>query len=110
MLIEEMNRFYGTENYYRYMNTPLVYTDGVKYFAEKACAYWFIDLCVSHLIRLHDDFYLIRLKVENEKAIVTFEGDEEEVCSQQKIEYTDCPEGEWVFFFYNNVLMWNGEY
>lgn len=109
MLNDEMRNFYGTEHYYRYMNTPLVYTDGVKYFAEKAGAYWFIDLCVSHLIRLHDDFYLIRLKVENEKAIVTFERDEE-ICSEQKIAYTDCPEGEWVFFFYNNVLMWNMEY
>lgn len=26
------------------------------------------------------------------------------------IGYTDCPEGEWKFFYTNNVFMWKDEY
>lgn len=39
--------FIGTENYYKHM-FGLHYTDGVKEFAERFKAYWFIDLIASY--------------------------------------------------------------
>ncbi len=42
-LEDELEQFYGTEKWYRHF-TGLVYTDGIKYLAENAGAYWLIDL------------------------------------------------------------------
>ena len=98
----------GTEQYYRYMNSRFVYTDGVREFAKKAEAYWFIDLCFSHLARLQDDCYAIKLILKGSKAKLTIEADE--VVAKQNIPFTDCPEGEWLFYCCDNVLLWNGEY
>lgn len=43
MLIEsDLYQFSGTEHWYRHM-TGVLYTDGIKYMAEKGGAYWLID-------------------------------------------------------------------
>ncbi len=42
-LEDELEQFHGTEKWYRHF-TGLVYTDGIKYLAENAGAYWLIDL------------------------------------------------------------------
>ena len=107
-LENHMAHYTGTEHYYRYMGSRFVYTDGVKGFAEKAGAYWFIDLCFSHIVTLPEDFYSIKLVVKNEKATVIIKGEKE--VARQNISYTDCPEGEWLFFYTDNVLLWNMEY
>lgn len=40
----ELNQFTGTDNWYRHsLIRSITYTDGVKYMAEKAGAYWLID-------------------------------------------------------------------
>lgn len=46
-LASDLAQFTGTENYYRHW-LGLKYTDGVKYLAEKAHAYWLVDLVASH--------------------------------------------------------------
>ena len=99
---------YGTENYYRYMNSRFMYTDGVKTFAEKAGAYWFIDLCFGNLVTLPEDFYSIKLIVKGTKATMVIKGEKE--VARKNISYTDCPEGEWLFYYSQNVLLWNMEY
>ena len=43
----DLSQFIGTENYYRHWTGHGVYTDGVKYLAEKAGAYWLIDAILS---------------------------------------------------------------
>lgn len=85
-----------------------MYTDGVKTFAEKAGAYWFIDLCFGNLVTLPEDFYSIKLIVKGTKATMVIKGDKE--VARKNISYTDCPEGEWLFYFTDNVLLWKDEY
>ena len=57
----------GTENYYRLNPFHLIYTDGVKVFAENAEAYWFLnDLAVYlKLPELSGEYFLqIKLNVD----------------------------------------------
>lgn len=42
----DLDGFTGTENYYQH-DFGMKYTDGVKYLAEKAGAFWLIDLIAS---------------------------------------------------------------
>ncbi len=43
----ELAQFTGTEQYYKHLG-GLVYTDGVKYLAEKAGSYWLLDIIASY--------------------------------------------------------------
>lgn len=104
-----MGNFYGTEHWYRYMGfSKFLYTDGVKAFAENAEAYWFIDECFGLVAKLPNDLYSIKLTVKDEKATIVVKGEKE--VARKNIPHTDCPEGEWLFYFTDNVLLWNGEY
>lgn len=115
-LENEMAYYSGTENYYSSWIHKFKYTDGIKGFCEKAKAFWFLDLVNSLFFnqrlrkRMNGDFIVIKLKVEeNNTCVVSFK-DSEKVFYEQAIAYTDCPIGEWVFYYDNGILMWNGEY
>ena len=53
-LHQELQHYYGTEGYHRIHPicnpTNSAFTDGVKAFATKAQAYWFLDIVFSELI------------------------------------------------------------
>ena len=108
-----MSYYYGTENYYKNNLYTFNYTDGIKTFCENADAYWLLDIiesvCRTHK-EIHNDFILIELLVSKDnKATITFE-DAKRVFYKQSIPFTDCPEGNWKFYFDNNVFFWHGEY
>ena len=112
-LEEAMENCYGTENYYVSKHLAFKYTDGVKTFCDVAEAYWLLDL-VDSIVRttpkINEDLILITLTVDsNYTAKITFE-DSESIVYEQNIPFTDCPKGEWKFFYENNVFFWNGEY
>jgi hypothetical protein len=107
-LENHMAYYTGTEHYYKYMFSRFVYTDGVKGFCEKAGAYWFLDLVFGYLVRLPEDFYSIKLVVTGSKATMTINADS--TVARRNISFTDCPDGEWLFYYQNRVLMWNMEY
>jgi len=47
----DLSQFYGSENLYRWnFLTKSVLTDGTKYLAEVAGAYWLFDAIDSHLM------------------------------------------------------------
>jgi len=50
-LSKNLEHFHGSEEYYKHF-LGLLYTDGVKYLAENAEAYWLIDAIVSYQPRL----------------------------------------------------------
>lgn len=115
-LKNEMSYYYGTEHYYENGLYRFKYTDGVKAFCEKAKAFWFLDVVNSLLFeketreRMEGGFIFVKLIVkEDNTAVVRFK-DREKVFYEQSIPFTDCPIGEWVFYFDSGVLMWNGEY
>lgn len=107
-LENKMAYCYGTEQYYRSVLLPFLYTDGVKTFAENAGggAYWFLSEC-ARVVKGLTDFASIVLKVKDGKADIMVNDE-----NKKHIAYTDCPDGDWEFFYEpeSKVLLWNGEY
>jgi hypothetical protein len=104
--------FYGSENMYRHsLNRRMVYTDGVRYFAQEAGggAYWFLDILATegaNCIKPKEDqnFVSVNMTVKDSKAVIKFTDGNDTVYHTRDIEYTDCPEGEWKFF-----MIYDGE-
>ena len=106
---EIMNSSTGTEKYYRpfFFNT-MVYTDGVRTFAEQCQAYWVIDLVNSYMKKIQNNhrrtgewMYFIQLKAKDSKASVRIyrEVDEKKkTVARLDIPYTDLPNVELKFY------------
>ena len=113
----DLSQFYGTEHYYKHLVGNMVYTDGVKYFAEKAGAYWFLDTVgFEYGERFkNEEFLSITLTVAKGKAKVLATDGNDRTLDAANISFTDCPEGEFNFYLTNppnevSVLMLRGEY
>jgi hypothetical protein len=113
MLIEELNQFTGTENYYKHWLGKIVYTDGVKYLADKADAYWLIDLIASYQPTIKNvPFQIWVLKVNADKsAEITMHADTNEpILVKQSIKQTAFPLDEIKLWLIDSVLILPSEY
>ena len=109
----ELQMFTGSENLYRHWTGLLHYTDGIKFLAEKANAYWLIDLIASWQIKVKDiPFQVWDLKkVNNTSAVITMREDKDEpAVVVQKLPYTDFPLKYIKLYVVNGVLMLPSEY
>lgn len=111
----DLSGFYGTDGYYRHPLTKSVYTDGVQYFAEKAGAYWFLDIVFSEWDALvqREGFLTITLHVSRESAVIDISDGNGTYTKPRHIDFTDCPDGDYKFFFVAGepcVLMLASEY
>ena len=119
MLQCELNQFIGSENYYKHF-LGYHYTDGVKYLAEKAGAYWLLDAIFSHIhtnqiLREEEDFLSWKLKpTKNAGCILTGDDGNNNILVTQVIEYTDFPfdqiDKDFMLFFTNGILLLTSEY
>ena len=109
-----LGQFTGTENYFKSnMFVPkMMHTDGVEYFCNQACAYWFLDVVATEIFPLQEkDYFLsVKMKVDDGRAIITAEDGNGNELHKKFIDFTDCPEGEYNFFLTDNVLMLTSEY
>jgi len=111
----QLAHFTGTTAYYRISNRHLL-TDGTKYLAEAAGAYWLMDAAASHLdeIGTKDWFVLIKLTVKDSRAVMIYEDGNGNEHARQEIAYTDFPLSEIVLYacwdFEHWVLMLPSEY
>ena len=114
-LESDLSQFIGTTQYHR-VSLNLVLTDGVHFLAEKAGAFWLVDVVRSVLPNMgKQDFLSIKLnKRENSSAIVTITDGNETELYKQEIEYTDFPLDEIQLFAQKSwrdwVLMLTSEY
>lgn len=105
--------YYGSENMYCHaINRNTAYTEGVRAFAVHAGAYWFLDIVATELFALQRDegFLSIVLDVKGDKATISVGDGNGKALYTKLIDWTDCPEGEWKFFFTGDVLMLPSEY
>lgn len=102
--------FTGTDQWHRHsLNRDLIWTDGVDFFAREAEAYWFLDLValgingkegiVPAVKADPGGFAVVLLRVRNESALIEAYDDIPGRCLyQERVEFTDCPEGDWKFY------------
>lgn len=91
----DLTQFIGTTSYYRHW-LGLKYTDGVKFLADRAEAYWLVDLIAMHQPNCLTDPMLQeiqfwKLKVENQSGVLTCERDEGDVYLSEQIPFTNFP-------------------
>ncbi len=107
-----LQRFSGTDHWYKHQLSPLTYTDGVKYLAETAQCYWLIDIVASlyaHPSKLmqKQEFLTIKLIVnpESNNAVFTADDGNDTILYTQHIPFTDFPLEKIVLFCINGVLL-----
>jgi len=108
MQTQELERnlmmFCGSEKFYRHpLTRQYIYTEGVKFLADNAGAYWLIDAIVSY--RRKEEFQVWVLKVKNESAVLTMQEDTSlgwPALVTQEIPYTDFPLSEMKLYCQNN--------
>lgn len=100
-LAADLAHFTGTERWYSHWTRSCVYTDGVKYFAEKAGAYWFLDILATEFtfVCKRHEFLGVTLAVKDGTASIIVDDGDGKVLRRRKIDFTDCPEGDWKFYF-----------
>ena len=84
-------QFCGSENYYRSSFKHVVYTDGVKYLADAAGAYWLIDAIASHQRPpvSHEAFQVWRFTVTDQRGLLVADDGNGRQIARQEIDYTD---------------------
>lgn len=110
----DLERFTGTEQYYKNTMSGLKNTDGVQFLAEKAGAFWLIDAIASYQgdskVKA-EEFQLWELTVENSKGVLTMKSDTDQpLIITQDIVFTDFPLPVVKFYLCNGVLMLPSEY
>jgi hypothetical protein len=106
----ELSQFSGSENWYQHgINRNVHFTDGAKYVADKANAYWLLDEIA--IIQPYDkrvgaeDFQVWKLAVRPDRtATLTCDDGNGNVVFSKEIEYTDFPLAELTLWFANNVI------
>jgi hypothetical protein len=111
----DLRQFTGTESWYRHpFKRSILFTDGAKYVADRAGAYWLLDEIAFAQAKKRiaaEAFQLWKLKVRaDQTARLICENGNGEVIFRKRIDYTDFPLKEISFYFTNNVILLPSEY
>ena len=114
-LAAELLQFTGTEHWWGHpLRRTMTFTDGVKHFMERAEAYWFGDIVATELMDLQqqdsEEFLHITMTVKAGSALINVTDGNDRHLWEKRIDWTDCPEGEWVFYLIDGVLLLPSEY
>lgn len=115
-----LSNFTGTENYYRHpLCRRVVWTDGVKAFADAAGGYWLLDILATELpplVKTHGMIFAAMTVKHGKASLRASHGGGHKNLWVRTVDYTDCPEGEWRFWMAEGgpddttVIMLPGEY
>lgn len=111
-----MAQFTGSETFYRYgLAGDVLFTEGVRYVADTAGAYWLLDLiCIANVYEAKvraEEFQLWTLVVrDNADGVVTCDDGNGNVAYEQALDYTDFPEPGIKLYFCNGTILLPGEY
>ena len=111
----ELRQFTGSEVVYKHPLFPrFIYTEGVKYLAGEAGAYWLLEYIFSHQVNdsiKAQSFQVWKLRVSpKQNAVIRVEdGNDHEVASFN-LNFTDFPLEEITLWLVGNTLLLPGEY
>ena len=113
-LLAELAHFTGTTQYYYNPAFPnFHYTDGVKFLAEEAEAYWLLDFIFSNQLLPEikaESFQVWAIEVENNEATITVDDGNGNVVKKFEIPYTDFPLEKYTLWFVDKALILKSEY
>lgn len=112
----DLSQFTGSEQWYRHgINRKVLFTDGAKFVADRAGAYWLLDeialvqpyeKCVAA-----EQFQVWKLVVNaNRSATLSCEDGNDNVVYAKQIEFTDFPPEGITLWFTNNTILLPSEY
>lgn len=113
---EDLRQFTGTETWWRHpLNRNVLYTDGAKYVADMAGAYWLLDEIACAQLSIDavviEAFQLWRLTVKpDQSATLMCEDGNNNVVYSKAIEFTDFPLDEIKFYYTDHVILLPSEY
>lgn len=115
-LKHELAQFTGSEQvFFNPLYREMKYTEGVKYLATTAGAYWLLDIIGTEYFpkqksKEFDYFVSIKFEVEGSLGVITVGDGNNNVYLRRVIEFTDFPEGAWDFWLIDSVLLLPSEY
>jgi hypothetical protein len=107
---DDLRQFYGSEHWLRHSINPNVsFTDGAKYVADQAGAYWLLDeiaLIQPYNKRVAAEaFQFWKLVVRpDQTATLTCDDRNGNIVCTKEIAYTEFPLDEITLYFANNVI------
>jgi hypothetical protein len=107
---EVMSQFTGSEHWYRFGIVPdITCTDGAKYVADTAGAYWLLDeIALAQRFEkavAAEEFQVWKLAVkDDDSATLICEDGNDNVVFTKTIEFTDFPKEGVTLWFANNVI------
>lgn len=118
MLKDELKNFYGSEKFYQY-SYGTVLTEGIKYFADRAEAFWLLDdivlnaRCVKEL--KHEEFIVAKTYSAKDfgktGVIVKYEDGNNNVLIENWYPDSKLPDDEeFIIWFVDNTLLLPSEY
>lgn len=111
----ELRQFTGTEQYYYLpMFRDFRYTDGVKYLAERAGAYWLLEYVFSNqefrnLSEAPFQVWKLRINADCSALMIIEDGNDNEL-RRFEIPFTDFPIKEFDLWLVDKVLILPSEY
>ena len=113
---KKLDTFIGSEQFFRPSITPIIMTEGVKYFADTCECYWLLDDLTINLFRLHQQLGYLFIDIEVNKRhtvhITVREDKDMPIVYDKKIRDL-CkliPVGNYRIWLMNNVLLLPSEY
>ena len=112
----DLMQFTGSENWYRHgLNRAVLFTDGAKYVADTAGAYWLLDeIALAQRYEkavAGEAFQCWRLTVSpDHTATLACEDGNGRAVYSKGIEFTDFPLSEIALWFTNNTILLPSEY
>jgi hypothetical protein len=104
--LDELKHFSGSDEIFKHWISKMHYTEGVRYLAHEAGAYWLIDeiacIILPRLLKENKDwFYTIELSVSSDHSAIVIIGDgNDNIHLKHRINWTDFPVKEKPVKFY----------
>ena len=112
----ELRQFTGSEHWYRHgLVRTVVFTDGAKYVADQAGAYWLLDtIALSQRFEKRvaaEAFQVWKLAVKPDRtATLTCDDGNGITVFEQRLDYTDFPVDGITLYFTDNTILLPSEY
>jgi hypothetical protein len=112
--------FTGSETWWKHWLGDIIYTDGVKFLADKGGAYWLIDAIASHQTRENRQanaewwdgiqFWKLEVHSDHSATLTCVRDTDEEPAVRQEIPYTDFPLEKITLYLCEKTLLLPSEY